>query len=312
MQPQYNTERLIELIKLACAVPTSQLTYTDADFSNLASRVLQTIVVPLIMSCRENYFLTHEDIFSPADGVMDFPGDAVGTKVRNICYIAQQNPLQLINLPMIDLDVVAGVGFYNQVTLAGFYVEGDQFILYPNTSVPTNTPIRVYYYRRTLELAAPAEYGQVVSVDSGSNTLVLDFVPLDWGTGTELNSISSEPNFKETNSSFVVTAVSSPSIIVDSVEGISVGDYISTAGYSAVPQIPVEAMNYLAQCTAVVVLEGLGDRDGAKAAGDISLEMKTALLIMISQRVDGSVKKVINPSGGLRIAGGTWRRKWGW
>lgn len=311
-RPQYNNARLIELIKLACAVPTSQLTYTEADFVNLGTRILQTIVVPLIMSTREEYFVKFEDIQTPADGFIDFPSDAVGSKLRNVCYISQLNPLILVNLPRIDLDVVAGVGFFNQVTLAGFYIQGDQLCLYPNTSVPTNTPIRLYYYRRTLELAAPAEYGQVISIDPMANTVVLSNVPLDWAVGTELNAIESQPNFQETNSLFTITAVSSPSIIVDSVDGISVGDYISEAGYSAIPQIPIEAMNYLAQCVAVVALEGLGDREGMKAASDVAEQMKESLLVMISQRVDGSIKKVINPSGGLRLAGGTWRRGWGW
>lgn len=311
MRPQYNTERLIELIKLACAVPTSQLTYTEADFANLSTRVLQTIVVPLIMSAREEYFVTHEDVLSTSDGVLPFPEAAVGSKLRNVCYIAQTNPLNLINLPRIDLDVVAGVGFFNQVTLAGFYIEGENIVLYPNTSVPTNTPIRFYYYRRCLELAAPDDYGQVISVDSGTGAIVLDNVPTDWVVGTELNAVQSQPNFLENNSSFEITAVSSPSIIVDDVTDIEVGDYISMAGYSAVPQIPIEAMNYLAQCVAVVALEGLGDREGMKTANDVAQIMKESLLVMISQRVDGSVKKVINPSGGLRIAGGPWRRKWG-
>ncbi len=311
MRPQYDTERLIELIKLACAVPTSQLTYTDEDWANLSTRMLQTIVVPLIMSTREDYFVKHEDILSSSDGVIEFPEDAVGSKLRNVCFIASTNPLNLINLPRIDLDVVAGVGFFNRLTLAGFYVEGENIVLYPNTSVPTNTSIRLYYYRRALELAAPEAYAQVVSVDAMTNTIVLDSVPTAWVTGTELNSVQSQPNFLETNSSFTVVSVSSPSIIVDDVTDIAVNDYISIAGYSAVPQIPIEAMNYLAQCVAVVALEGLGDHEGMKAASDVAQQMKESLLVMISQRVDGSVKKVVNPTGGLRIAGGPWRRKWG-
>lgn len=311
MRPQYNTERLIQLIKLACAVPTSQLTYTDEDWANLSTRALQTLVVPLIMSTREDYFVDFVDVSSPADGVIPFPEAAVGSKLRNVCYLSQESPLVLVNLPRIDLDVVAGVGFYNQATLAGFYVQGENLILYPNTSVPTNTTIRLYYYRRTLELADPDNYGQVVLVDPNTNTIVLDNVPTDWAIGTELNALQSQPNFLVNNEAVVITAVSSPSILVDNVTDVEVGDYLSIAGYSAVPQIPIEAINYLAQCVAVVALEGVGDRDGMRAAAEVAEQMRQSLLVMISQRVDGSVKKVINPSGGLRVASGSWRRKWG-
>ncbi len=310
-RPQYNTEILIQSIKQACSVPTSQLTYTDATWAQMSTRMLQTLVVPLIMSTREDYFVKYEDVVSPADGRIPFPTDAVGSKLRNVAYIAQQNPLIVINLPRIDIDVVAGVGFYNIVTLAGFYVEGEDIVLYPNTSVPTNTPIRLWYYRRCLDIAAPDKFGQVQSVDTMSNTVVLDFVPYTWAAGTELNAIGSQPNFLVNNESTIVN-LSSPSIILDDVTGIEVGDYISDRGYSAIPQIPVEAMNYLAQVVAVVALEGLGDRDGMAAADKVAGVMKDNLMVMISQRVDGSVKKVINPSGGLRVGSGFSRRTWGW
>lgn len=312
MRPQYNTEELIKTIKRACSVPTSQLTYTDVDWAALANDILQTTVVPLMMSTREDYFVTHEDIVSTADGIIPFPENAVGSKLRNVCYISQENPLILINLPRIDIDVVAGVGFYNNWTLAGFYVEGENLVLYPNTSVPVNTPIRLYLYRRTLYLAEPAQYGQVQSVDLMTGTIVLDFLPYDWAIGTEINAVGSQPNFSITNELATITGVSSPSIIVDDATGISVGDYISQVGYSAVPQIPIEAHNYLAQLTAAKALEGLGDRDGMKAAYEEAEKLKTSLLIMVSQRVDGSIKKVINPTGGLRVSSGTWRRGWGW
>lgn len=312
MKPQYNTEELIKTIKRACSVPTSQLTYTPADFSALANDCLQTQVVPLMMSAREDYFVDHIDILSTADGVIPFPENAVGSKLRNVCYVQQSSPLVLINLPRVDLDVVAGVGFYNINTLAGFYLEGNDLVLYPNTSVPVNTTLRMYYYKRTLVLAPPESYAQVQSVDPDTNTIVLDFVPYAWEVGTIVNSVSSTPNFSITNEAMEITALSSPSIILDSVDGIEEGDYISEEGYSAIPQVPIEAHNYLAQLTAVKALEGLGDKAGMESAAEVAKVLKESLLVMVSQRVDGSVKKVINPSGGLRLGAGIGRRGWGW
>lgn len=312
MLPQYDVEQLIETIKRACSVPTSQLTYTDADWAKMANDQLQTVVVPLVRSTREDYFVTFEDVLTPADGKIPFPANAQGSTLRNVTYISQENPLVLINLPRIDLDVVAGVGFYNFWTLAGFYIQGNDIVLYPNTSVPTNTPLRLYFHRRTLVLAAPEQYGQVQSVDPDTNTVVLDFIPSDWEVGTSLNSVGSQPNFLITNEATEITAVSSPSVILTSVEGIEVGDYLSGEGYSAIPQIPIEAMNYLAQNVATVALAGLGDNEGARVSNEIADKLKQALLVMISNRVDGSPKKVINPNGGLRVSSGTWRRGWGW
>lgn len=293
-------------------MPTSQLTYTPEDFALIANDCLQTEVVPLIMSTREEYFVDYVDVQSSADGVIPIPEYAVGEKLRSVCYVQQTSPLILSNLPRIDLDVVAGVGFFNNNTLAGFYVQGNDLILYPNNSVPVNTTIRLYYYRRCLVLAAPEAYGQVISVDEMTNTVVMDFVPYDWAIGTELNSVASQPNFTITNELATITALSSPSVVLDTVEGIEVGDYISGLGYSAVPQVPIEAHNYLAQLTAAKCLEGLGDNEGTAIATKKAEVLKTNLLIMISQRVDGSVKKVMNPNGGLRMWSAVRRRGWGW
>lgn len=312
MLPQYDTRALIENIQRRCAVPTSQLTYTNEDLVALANDELQGEVVPLIMSTREEYFVEEYDLSSPADGVIEIPANAVGAKLRSVCFKQQTSPLVLNSLPRIDLDVVAGVGYWNFNSVAGFYVQGNSIILYPNTSVPVNTQMRLYFYKRTLVLTDSTHYGQVVSVDENTNSVVLSFVPYDWATGTEINAVSSTPNFGTTVSLATVVSVSSPSVVLDSVEGISVGDYISECGFSAIPQVPVEAHPYLAQLTAVKALEGLGDREGMAAAQAKADKLKTSLLVMISQRVDGSVKKVMNPNGGLRLQNGIRRKLWGY
>ncbi len=307
-KPQYNVEELIENIKRRCSVPTSQLTFTNEDFTALANDEMQGEVVPLIMSTREEYFVDYVDVSTTASGYIPFPEEAVGAKLRSVCYVQQSSPLVLTNLPRIDLDVVAGVGFASMNTLAGFYIQGNDLVLYPESSVPVGTTIRIFYYKRTLVLADPSNYGQVVSIDSGNNTIVVNFVPSSWAIGTELNSVSSRANFQVTNSLVTIVNLSDPSIILDSVEGIEVGDYVSETGFSAIPQIPIEAHPYLAQLTAVKCLEGLGDRPGMETAQAKADILKKNLLVMISQRVDGSVKKVMNPSGGLRLNSGLGRR----
>jgi hypothetical protein len=307
--PQYATEQLIENIKRRCSVPTSQLTFTDNDFALMANDELQGEVAPLIMSTREEYFVDYVDVAAPADGIIPFPEETIGNKIRSVCYVQAGSPLNLINLPRINLDVVAGVGFSNYNTLAGFYLQGNDLVLYPNTSVPTNTTIRIYYYKRTLVLASPSQYGRVISVDPNTNTVVLSFVPPEWVVGDKLNSVGSKPPFAVTNASVEITTLSAPSVILDSVEGIEVGDYISELGYSAIPQVPIEAHSYLAQLTAAKCLESLGDTQGMQSALAKADKLKTALMVMISQRVDGSAKKIVNPNGGMRLSSGLGR--WG-
>jgi len=315
-KPQYNTEQLIASIKRRCAVPTSQLTYTEEDFVLLANDELQGEVVPLIMSTRDEYFVDYVDVNTDSTGIIPIPSQAVGAKLRTVAYVQQTSPLLLINLPLLNLDVVAGVGanFINGLTFTGFYLQDNSICLYPNTSVPTGTQVRIYFYRRSLVLAEPSQYGQIRSINTNTNTVVLDGLPNDWVVGDKINAVSQDPNFKITVEEAEILTISSPSIVLDSVEGLSVGDYITLQGYSAIPQIPVEAHAYLAQLTAAKALEGLGDREGMAAALKKAESLKEKLLIMTSQRVDGSPKKVISPNGGVRVASslrGIRRGSWG-
>lgn len=308
--PQYDVNSLIENVKRRASVPISQITLTPEAITRLADDELHGIVVPMMMGAREEFFVKYVDIPTPADKRIPMPEKTVGMKIRSICYVQQQtNPPILINIPRLDLDVVAGVGFSNTSTLAGFIIEGNDLVLYPPTSVPTGTNIRIYYYERTLVLADPDNYGRIVSIDENTNTVLLSTVPRDWVAGTKLNSVSQTVPFDVKSENIEITAVSSPSIVVDSVEGLAVGDYISEEGFSGVPQIPIEAHAFLAQLTTVKALEALGDRSGMEAAERKLEKMEKNLMNLFSQRVDGSVKKVMSPNGGLRLRSGLGR--WG-
>lgn len=310
MLPQYTTTQLIENIKRRCTVPTSQLTFRLEDFTDLANDTLQGEVVPMMMSMREEYFVEFEDIPTPDTRRFTIPKNTTANKVRTVAYVQQGSPLVLVNLPRIDLDVIAGYGFMNYRTLAGFYVQDDEICLYPDTSVPTGTQIRVYFFRRTLNLAAPDQFGRVTDIDTVTNTLTLDSIPFTWVVGDKLNSVSSEPpRFKTTNEEMTVVSISNPTVEVDSVEGVSIGDYVSYMGYSAIPQVPIEAHPYLAQLTASKCLESLGDSDGMQVALNRAQTLKEGLMVLMSQRVDGSVKKIVSAWGGLRVGSGLGR--WG-
>lgn len=311
--PQYNTEELIKNIKRRCTVPTSQLTYEDVDFCALATDEMQDIVVPMLMSVKSEYFLTFKDYFTDNSAEIIIPEDAVGEKLRSVVHVQSTDPLNMMNLPRIDLDVVNGLMSFNYNYFYGFYIQGNKLMLYPNKAVPTGTNIRVYYFKRVLSLATPDNYCRVQSIDPDTNSIVVDLVPVTWQIGDKLNSVSDKPAFQTTNEEMTITNLSNPTIFLDTVEGIVVGDYISQQGYSAVPQIPLETHAYLAQLTAVKCLEGLSDRAGMEMAQAKANEIKDNMLKTITQRVDGSLKKVINPNGGVRYGSGLGGGKgWGY
>lgn len=313
--PQYATEQLIENVKRRCTVPTSQLTLEDSDFCALANDEMQDTVVPLLMSVKSEYFLDYVDVTPDSNGEIEIPEAAVGEKLRSVCWVQNTSPLILNNLPRIDLDVVAGEGPVNYNYLTGFYIQGNKLMLYPNNNISQNQTIRLYYFKRTLVLTDSTNYAKIVSIDVPGLSIVVDSVPSDWTTGTRLNCVSATPSFQTTNELMTITSVSAPTIFLDNVDDLVVGDYISQEGYSAIPQIPLEAHAYLAQLTAVKCLETVADRPGMEVAQAKANELRQNMLTITTQRVDGSLKKVINPNGGLRLGagvGGRWGTGKGW
>jgi hypothetical protein len=312
-KPAYDVAALIENIKRRCSVPTSQLTYTDEEFTALANDELQGEIVPMMMSLKEEYFLTYVDIPTPADGIINLPSDTVGQKVRSVSYKYPGRPLILINLPRIDLDTVTGVGpsytTLSPLAMTGFFIQGNQLVLYPNNVLPVNTTIRIYYFKRSLVLAEPSNYGRIESIDVNTNTVILDSLPPEWEAGTVLNNVQQESPFSCTNEEITIVNVSNPSVILDNVDNLQVGDFLSEKYYSAVPQIPIEAHAYLAQLTAAKCLEGLGDESGMAIALKKAESLKANLHKIFISRVDGSPKKVMASNGGIKLASGLGR--WG-
>ena len=305
---QYNTQQLIANIKRRGSIPTSQILYTDADFVALANDEMKDTVVSLVMSAREEYFVKYEDFSVNAQGTIEIPPASIGMKLRAVCWIQQNNPVVLYNMPRLTLENISGQ-IYTNSSVSGFYVQDNELIFWPQNSLPFGSQVRVFYYKTRLDLTPPELYARVLSVDTNTNSVVLDSVPTTFEVGSLLNTVAEEVPFDTTNESTEIISLSSPTVELSSVEGILEGDYISAKGTSAIPQLPIEAHSWLAQLTVVKCLEGLGDREGMKAAQAKADQVRDQMLILINPRVDGSVKKVIPQSGGMRTASGT---RWRW
>lgn len=310
MPVDYSNQALINNIIRRCFTPQSQITFTPTAFCLTANDEMQGEVVPLIMSARSDYYLTFEDFTPDSEGKITIPSQAAGDKLADV-MIAQGSSaggnLCLYNLTQYELPVIGGYGA-SGVTFGsfgivggtgGFYIQGSDLFLYPPNLTNSNQRIRLYYYARPLVLAAPSEYGQIVSIDYLNNSVVLTNVPTSWATGTEINIVSNIPQFKTKVFSDTIVSVSSPTVNLTDVSNASVGDYVSLLGYSGVAQIHVDAHGYLAQLAAAKTLESLGDKEGMDAALLKAESLKKGVLIQVSNRVDNSPKIISNPNGGI-------------
>lgn len=286
MANDYSTASLIASIKTRGTIPTNQSTFTNLKILNLATDEMLQTIVPFIMSVREDYFLKSVDVIATGvfPKVVEIPEDAIGMKIKDIGVVTSGG--EFVTLPRMELRDL------NQTYNYGFLVEGNKLKIY----VQNQSQFRIYYYKRPLTLIEENQTTstpKITAIDPMTNTVTVTASTTPWTTASFLNAVKTYQPFDSTGP-FDILSISLPNIILDSVEGLSVGDYLCLEGFSPIPQLPVEAQICLAQATVVKILEALGDDTGMTRAEKKLGQLLDMLYKMIQPRVDDSPKKIID------------------
>lgn len=307
MSEDYTTTGLIKSVKRRAAVPTSQQLFTNTEILDFANDEMRSLIVPLIISMDEEYFIKKTDItLDPNESRYPIPSDASAITLRYVSFLANSpappNQIAEVEIPRLTVEDIAGYGsaFGNIYTFRmGFYVEGNDMVLFPGAN---NNPgiMRVRYPRRVNYLVPVSSAGQIRSIDTINNTIVLSNVPTTFTVNTSICAVSSLPPFETVISAQDIVSVSAPTIGLTDVSELSVGDWICLEGESTIPQIPLEAFDILNQITAVKVLESIGaDSTKITIAQKKYEEVRDQLITLMTPRDSGQVLKVTTSGRGI-------------
>jgi hypothetical protein len=307
---RYDTNDLIRAIKRTAIIPTNQRTFDDLAFIEIANFELLTTVVPIIQSAVEDYFVDFVDFtLTSANNTLTIPNEATGFRIKQVYYITGIGGDLLEPVPRISIDYISG--WPNHSAVSGFYLENDEIKFYPK--VTSTKYIRVYFYRKPNDLVEVSSGGTVIDIDTLSNTITLDNVPVSWDASTVVDIIKSAPPFKLRHEDAVVQARAGAdlTLLPADMEGIELGDLVYLANEACVAQyIPIEAWFLLVQAAKTKCLEALQDKSGFEASMLRFNEMKSRMLDIISPRVVSATKRVVNTSSIINAAKS--RRKGFW
>jgi len=301
----WTTSDLISSIKTRAMIPTSQITFTNEDLLSLADEELQTVIFPMMMSVKGDYFVTNDDQTITSAAEYPIPPDAIGLKIKDCFWIdPSDSELREIQIPQVNLSDVTNQ--YIQGWTWGFYIQNNSVILTPNQM--TGMTLRQKYYRRASKLIETSAAGQIVSINTGTNEITLSNVPTTWAIGDDLSAVDQNPGFLTLASGLTIVAVTSPVVEIADVSLLSVGDWICLDGDSPIAQIAPEAQPILAQSVAIKCLEALND-PGLVSAQQKFEQIKSNFIQTMTPRVDNQAKKIVNRSGTL-----AWKKigRWGW
>lgn len=306
MAIDYTVNSIIDGIKRRAAVPGNQQLFNTDDFVDIINEELQTVIVPLMKSVIEEYFITSSDITVTAGtSSYEIPTSAFGAALRDVTVLRGSD---IISIPRFTLEEVSSrsVG-RSAFGRAGFYIQDNNIIIFPSPN--TGATLRVFYERRPNKLVKTNQCAQVVSINTGTNEVTCSFVPTSWTTSTSVDIIKSSPHFGNIFENQTIAAINGFTIELPDVTGISVNDWLSETGTSPIPQAPPEAHELLKQAGSIYVLMNQDDSSALQVAGDKYKQMKEHFLTAITPRVR-EPKKVVSSNS---ITDYTSRnRNWGW
>lgn len=288
-------------------LPMTQITFKEEDFLAFANEEMDNAVVPYVQSFREDYFLaTHTEPIQQNVFRYRIPERATGNKLREIRF--KDNAGNLYEMTRIFIEdepyFQYSTGTSSFLALNTFMVQNNE-IVFPNGSSPTPlATIEMIYYRRPNTVVSQSNVATITAINTVTKTVTIDQTPEVFSGVLQFDITSSKSPYNliamEITPTVYPTNVSLEMTFSELPRYISVGDVIALPQETSIPQIPLEVHSLLAQRTAMRCLEALGDTQGLQNAAAKMTEMETKLGSLLSDRVEGAVKKVNNLHSHLR------------
>ena len=291
--PSYTTDNeLVPAVKRLAHIPLANVTFQPTDICAFADDELRTALLSQILSVRESYYLRSKDIPVNASGVYPIPSRAiagrahmfqmvVGTLVYPLARIEPKDMVNTINPP---------------TNTYGFYFQGNDIVTLP--ILPSGV-LRTWHYLRPSNLVAQATCGQITVING--DTVTVSAVPTGYTPGVLVDFTQDQPPFGLLSYDLSITGVSGNNISFAAgtvPSTLAVGDWVSLAGTTCVPQLTLEFHPLLAQRVVVKILESQGYFQKMDVAQKKLMEMTKDVIAIINPRDEGNSKK-ITPNRGL-------------
>jgi hypothetical protein len=292
----YTTTGLINLIQLNASIPNVQQRFSTDDLVAFINQELNNNLVPQIKSLNSELFVTYKDLqLVTGQANYELPYQAIGDGLRLVTQVflgdtTKQTEYQIRRLTQEEISA-----YWNGLTLLpvannqvyGYYIQGNEIVFYPAPTNPVPQIVRLRYFRQPNNLVAVNYAGQITSINTSTNTVTLNNVPINWDIGTSICVIQNLPSFNTLIEATPILNISTPSVQIADVTGLNVGDWVCLEGDSVIPQIPYSAFGVLVQAVVVKLLAAIKDTTGLQIASSILKKLYEQMNKSLQPRVSG-------------------------
>lgn len=273
-----------------------------AQILELLEDSMRSYVVPFAKAVRDEWFVstTDYDASTDSNSRIKLP-DSVASTIRTISWL---NAGIYYPLPRIEPENAFDYQQASSVPL-GFMLKGYELVILPAQSA--SFTIRCAYMKRPPSAVLEDDAGEIAS--HVGLALTLAGVPLAWQSATPstVDLINSNSPFSVVSSGVTVVSLVGMVLTVSGISSalVSNGYWVSDAGTSPYPNIPIELHPLLEQDVICTIYQAQGDKR-LKGAMDKKAEFEKMLMKAMAPRTQGSSRVVVNNS-----APGMSGRRWG-
>lgn len=293
-------------VKTRIIVPTAQEGYQPSDILSVADQLTQKEVVPLLISLRQDYFVTNSSVLM-TEGIdtYDIPYRAIGRTLRDL-KLTDSSETVTRNLGKIDIEDAHM--FPAATTPYLYYIKGDKIVVVPGPDT-TQSSLQIWWEMPPGKLTLLSTAARVVSTTA--TVVTVESVPIDFVAGYTVDFIQGKSGNTTMAIDKDILSISGTDITfpADTIPtDLAAGDYLAQAQYTPVVQLPNEVIPYLITLTAAQLVQGISDFEGSNILrADADREAK-ALKMLLEPRNQGETTKIINRRSLLRGQRSRFRR----
>lgn len=271
---------MISALQIKGSFPTSDDLFSDSDFLVLLNLAKNVGIHGVMMKLNDEYLLQTKDYTVSA---------TAGTTYRL--------PTRIISIR--DLTLVDGSGNITPLDRcfeedrgsgkAGYYITRNSIELSSNY---TSGTLRLKYFARASKLVLTTSCGQVSSIDTGANSVVVSSAPSTFANGTVIDMVQNNNPYDLLSMDQAITTVAGTTLTFASLPtDLLVGDWICIANESPVLMAPEELHALLIQMVLVDLLASKKDKAYKDAKDDLD-RMTTSVINLLDPRVNNSSAKM--------------------
>lgn len=280
-------------------LPLSQQTFLPAQIIAMMQDEQQTKIIPMVNKVREDYWLVNFDqqiqtqVFSYA-----MPPRCAAGALRKFCFVDPSG--YEIDLPHLDPDQIATPSYFAfrpSWQGQGAFLQNDKVILWPQTNSNVSYQLRQKYLRRPNSLTSSGNCQQINSVNVTLNQIGFPGSP-PFRNGQLIDIISQVGQNVSQGDDLLIANISGNIVTLDAstpvTSSMTVGSWGCPAGLTCIPQMPVEAYPILLARGMTRIAVALQNSNLMNVATKISEDSVAEVITMLTPRVAGNPKKLVN------------------